>query len=64
MCIPDALDLWEIHERRQAEEEKELPICDHCTEYIHGEKYHDIDGIILCPTCLETYYTKNTEDYI
>lgn len=61
--IPDNYDAWETHERRQAEAEKELPMCDHCTEYIHDENYYDIDGIILCPECLDAYYKKNTDDF-
>lgn len=64
MFVPDALDMFHRRDRQQAEAEKELPLCDHCTEYIHNENYYDIDGMILCPECLDNYYKKNTDDFI
>ena len=54
-------DSWDAE---QAKAEQQLPICDHCTEYIHGEDYYDIDGTVLCPECLDSYYKKNTDDYL
>ena len=62
--IPDALDMFHRRDRQQAQEEKRLPLCEWCNEYIHDEDYYDIEGKILCPECLDIYFKKKTEDYI
>lgn len=63
MPIPDALDMFHFRDMRLAMEESVLPVCDHCDQAIQTEKYYDIDGLILCPECLETNFTRWTEDY-
>lgn len=61
--IPDALDMFHWRDMRLAMEESVLPECDHCNQAIQDEHYYDIDGYILCPACLDTFFKKNTEDY-
>lgn len=64
MYVSDAYDMWEARARALETELKSLPVCSHCEQPIQDDKYHDIDGVLLCPACLATYYTKWTEDYI
>lgn len=59
----DNYDLWEAHDREQAEELEKLPVCDCCGERIQDEYYYEIDGEILCEECLKDRYRRDTEDY-
>lgn len=47
----------------QARYEARLPKCDCCGEPIQDDYYWEIDGEILCQTCLNEQYRKFTDDY-
>lgn len=64
MFIPDALDMFAHRDRQLAHNERRLPLCDCCAEFIQDEDYYDIEGYILCPGCLETCFKRWTEDYM
>lgn len=50
-------------DRRQAEAEARLPVCDECKQRIYEENYFDIEGEILCEECMRNRYQRSTEDY-
>ena len=31
------------------------PVCSECQQNIYTEKYYNINGVILCPKCLEQF---------
>lgn len=63
MNVPDNYDQFLSNEARKQQWLDSLPKCDHCNEPIQDEKLIDFDGFLICPDCLKSYYTKNTEDY-
>lgn len=60
----DPLDDFDRLDRKQAEHEARLPVCDECKERIHEEDYYDIDGEILCEECMKRRYRRSTEDLV
>ena len=54
--------------RREREAERWLsrrPKCCECGEHIQEDKCYQIaDGKIICPTCLDLLYKKDTEDFM
>jgi formylmethanofuran dehydrogenase subunit E len=59
----DPLDDFNRLDRKQAEAEARLPVCDECKQRINEEDYYDIDGEILCEECMKNRYKRSTEDY-
>lgn len=59
----DPLDDFDRLDRKQAEAEARLPICDEYGHRIHDEYYYEIDGEILCEECMNRRYQRRTEDY-
>ena len=54
-------------ERYAAEQYKlsqSLPHCDVCHEPIYDDFFYEINSEYICPTCLNVYYKKYTDDYI
>ena len=54
-------------ERYSADQDRQLarlPECDNCGYPIQDEHYYDVNGTILCRSCLENDFKKHTEDYI
>jgi len=54
-------DKWDAE---QWEELQRLPICARCKERIQDEYLYDVEGRILCQTCMEKEYEKSVEDYM
>lgn len=50
----------------QARKEERLPVCEEkkCRKRINGDFYFEIDGEILCESCMNNRYRKYTEDNI
>lgn len=60
----DNYSQWEWHEREQELAREKLPRCQRCKQRIDEDYYYEIDGEILCESCMIEKYRKNTEDYI
>ena len=58
MYIPDNYDLWEAHDRRQAQELKKLPECAYCENPIQDEAAYYINGDWYCERCLEEHFKR------
>lgn len=41
-----------------------FPVCCECDEPIQDEHCYEFDGEYICPSCLEAYHRKRTEDCI
>jgi formylmethanofuran dehydrogenase subunit E len=61
--IPDYNELFEDYEARQERQEKKLPKCDCCGERIVKEKFFNVEGTYICPSCIEDYIV-NTDEYL
>lgn len=53
MNVPDNYDLWEAHDRNQAERLKKLPTCDRCGDAIQQEMAVRIYGNWFCDECIK-----------
>lgn len=54
-------------ERYDADREEELtkyPVCCMCGERIQDDYLYDIDGDLVCESCLVHEYRKSTDNYI
>ena len=51
-------------DEEQSRKEAKLPVCDYCGEAIQDDYYFDLDGCIICESCLNSYHRRNIEDYI
>ena len=36
-------------------EDSDLPVCDECGGAIHDEYYYDINGLKICPDCIDHF---------
>ena len=41
-----------------------LPKCEDCANPIQDDEYFDVDGTILCASCLTDRYRKWTDEYL
>lgn len=62
--MPDNYSQWEWHDREQEQALESLPRCHRCGERIDDDYYYEIDGEILCESCMIERHRRNTEDYI
>lgn len=63
MRVPDNLDLYEAHERRQAAELAKLPKCECCGEPIQDEYCYFINADVICEDCMNENFRRRTEIY-
>lgn len=59
----DPISDFLAHDREQAREIERLPVCDYCDNAIQDEHYYDIEGEILCESCLIKHFRKSVDDY-
>lgn len=55
------------YERYSAQQEKALrirPLCSCCEEHIQDEFCYEINGEIICETCMDRFFRKDVDDYI
>lgn len=60
-------DYSELHDRYEAEKQRELdkmPKCSYCNKPITEEHLYDFGGEIICESCLNDNYRKCTISYI
>ena len=57
----DPLDDFHRRDMLQAKWEASLPECDKCGYSIQDEHYYEVEGKIICPHCMETYYKRENE---
>lgn len=62
--MPDHYDLFLKHDAERESELLRLPVCTECGEHIQDEHCFEINDELVCKSCLNEYYRKNTEDYI
>ena len=61
MCAPDNYSQWEAHEREEERWLARRPVCEYCEEHIQDDHYFDINGEVVCPDCLESYFRKDID---
>jgi formylmethanofuran dehydrogenase subunit E len=61
--IPDYNDLFNEFEAEQEQKEKKLPKCDCCGKRISTDKFFNVEGTYICPSCIEDFIV-DTEDYM
>ena len=64
MNIPDNYDLWEAHDREQAQALERLPYCEICGKPIQDDHLYLINDEFVCPACLERDFRKDVDDYV
>lgn len=63
MNIPDVYDQWEEHDRSKERRLAQRPKCDCCDHHIQHDHWYEINGDIICPDCMESYYRKESENF-
>lgn len=61
--IPDYTDLFNEYEAAQEQKEKKLPECSCCGKKITTDRFFNVEGTYICPSCIEDYIV-DTEDYM
>ena len=61
--IPDAYDQWCAHDAEQERRLERLPVCADCGEHIQEEEAYYINGVWICPSCMDSYLVR-VDDYI
>lgn len=61
--IPDYTEQFEEYEARLEDEAGRLPKCECCGERITTEKFFNIEGTYICPTCINDFIV-NTDEYL
>lgn len=52
------------HDEEQDLQLERLPRCGYCDGIIQDEFLYDIDGEVICDSCLKEHFRKHTDDYI
>lgn len=53
--------LWDAEQQKQLER---LPECANCGEPIMADHFYEIEGVQVCPDCMDSDYRRDTYDYI
>lgn len=61
--IPDYNDLFNEFEENEARKEARFPKCDCCGKRITTDKFFNVEGTYICPSCIEDFIV-DTEDYM
>ena len=64
MYIPDNYDLFKRHDAEQQSQLDKLPVCSECGEPIQDDFCFEINGELICESCLENNHKKWVEDFI
>lgn len=60
----DNYKVWEYGERERERRLLMLPKCDRCREHIQDDDYYDVDGEILCESCMKKKYRRFMSDLL
>ena len=60
----DPIADFEAHDREQANQLAELPVCEICGEPIQDEHLYLINDEFVCEKCLIRDFRKDVEDYV
>lgn len=63
MNTPDNYSEWARHDAENEKWLARLPKCTECDEPIQDERCYEFDGELICPSCLEAYHAKDTDDF-
>lgn len=59
----DPLEDFDRYDREKERRLARLPVCDNCNRRIQDDDYYDLEGEILCESCLKDKYRRSVEDY-
>ena len=60
----DPLADFSRHDAEQQAKMDKLPKCDYCNKPITDDIYYEINGDIICESCLNDNFKKAVEDYV
>ena len=52
------------HDAEQEAQLKKTPVCCYCDEHVQEEFYFEINGEVICETCMDRFFRKDVEDYV
>ena len=61
--IPDHYSQWEAHQAEIDRHLAKLPLCAECGEPIQSEWLYDLDGELVCESCMECH-RQSVDNYI
>lgn len=59
----DNYELWKKHDERQTESIERLPMCSECKEKIQDEVCFEIDGELICESCMMENHRRYTDEF-
>jgi uncharacterized CHY-type Zn-finger protein len=62
MYVPDNLEQFNIHSQEQEDALEKRPLCSWCRQRIQSEHLYNIDGDLVCQTCINGC-KEDTDDY-
>lgn len=55
---------FDRYDMEMSRREERLPQCEKCGKHINDDIYFEIDGEILCESCMHDRYARSTEDWL
>ena len=55
---------FENHDRQQAKQMRELPVCADCDEPISDDFCYEINGEYICQWCMDSLHRKDVGDCV
>lgn len=52
------------YDAEQEEQLEKMPVCCECDNPIQDEYCYEINGEVICETCLDRFFRKSVEDYV
>ncbi len=60
----DPIQDFMMHDAEQQAKLDKLPVCTYCDEPVQDDFYYEINGEVICETCLDRFFRKSVEDYV
>lgn len=64
MWTDDPIADFERYDAEQQAQLDKLPVCTYCDEPVQDDFYYEINGEVICETCLDRFFRKSVEDYV
>lgn len=64
MRLEDNYSRWESYDNEREAQLHKQPVCTYCGEAVQDDFLYLINDEIMCITCLNDHFRKDTDDYV
>lgn len=64
MNVLDNNDMLKQHDSMHQKQLDKLPVCSYCDEPVQEDYYFEINGEVICETCMNRFFKKDIDDYV